>query len=737
MRDEAEKRIGHLYPKVKITAQMASDRPDLEEYVGQELTVIAWLWARTIPSPNPACAGAQVPLFRDFWLSTRPNAKSWLHPVVDEDKKGYRLIVCRGEPPAKFDASTGTVNRKGGICLLTGVPMPFAHIRAEASAGRMRERLVAMVVDAGRERIYLSPAAQHEAAASLAEPTWRPGGEMPKKHRNFQPPVYGMNTFGDLFTPRQLAALGTFAELIEAARRSVLDDSGDSAPQDYSDAVATDLAFCLDKNTLTNCTQATWQANPDRLTQAYSRQALAMTWNYAEANPLSNAGGGFALTPISVGEVLERLPFPAPRGHVEQRDATAAASIVDSALACTDPPYYDNIAYAELSDFFYGWMRRAIGRVNPSLFSTLLTPKSQELVAAPYRHGGSKEAAKVFFEKGLGTAFSRMHRVHTHDYPLAVYYAFKQSETEDSGDDGAESGTASTGWETMLEGLIQAGFTITGTWPVRTELVANLKKNISALASSVVLTCRQRPDIAELTSRKEFLNALRRELPEALKNLQRGNIAPVDLAQAAIGPGMAVFTRYSKVVESDGSAMTVRAALGIINQVLDEVLAEQEGDFDPDTRWALAWFDQYGTSDGPYGVAETLSKAKNTAINGLVEAGVVTAAKGKVQLVARTELPDGWNPTTDKRLTVWETTQHLIRTLETKGEAEAAALLNKLGGIGEIARELAYRLYSICERKKWAEETLAYNSLVIAWPELSKLALAERTRTVQTQHGMF
>ncbi len=615
--------------------------------------------------------------------------------------------------------------------------MPFAHIRAEASAGRMRERLVAMVVDTGRERISLSPTADHEAIVTLAEPTWRPDGEMPKKHRNFQPPVYGMNTFADLFTARQLAALGTLAELVEAARRRVYEDSGNSALHDYADAVATYLAFCLDKNTLTNCTQATWQANPDRLTQAFSRQALAMTWNYAEANPLSNAGGGFALTPISVGEVLERLPVPSPQGYVEQRDATALTSIVDSALACTDPPYYDNIAYAELSDFFYGWMRRAIGRVYPSLFSTVQTPKSQELVAAPYRHGGSKAAAKAFFEKGLGTTFSRMHTFQTHDYPLAVYYAFKQSETQDSDDHEAESSTASTGWETMLEGLIQAGFTITGTWPVRTELVANLKKNISALASSILLTCRRRPDAAALATRKEFLNALRRELPEPLKGLQHGNIAPVDLAQATIGPGMAVFTRYAKVIESDGSPMTVRTALGIINQVLDEVLAEQEGEFDADTRWALAWFEQFGVQEGAFGEAETLSKAKNTAINGLVEAGVVKARAGKVQLLSRAELPEDWNPTTDKRLTVWETTQHLIRTLETKGEPAAAALLNKLGGIGETARDLAYRLYSICERKKWADEALAYNSLVIAWPELSKLARAERVSPSAAQGQLF
>ena len=463
-----------------------------------------------------------------------------------------------------------------------------------------------------------------------------------------------------------------------------------------------------------------------------------MTWNYAEANPLSDAGGGFALTPISVGEVLDRLPLNVVCGHVEQRDATAQSSVVEYALACTDPPYYDNIAYAELSDFFYGWMRRAIGRIYPSEFSTMETPKAQELVAAPYRHGGSKDAAKRFFEDGLATVFTRLCRLHAKDYPLPIYYAFKQTESDSSdSEDYGDPATASTGWETMLEGLIRAGFEITGTWPVRSELIANLKKNISALASSIVLVCRQRSHAAPLATRREFLNILKRELPDALKKLQHGNIAPVDLAQSAIGPGMAVFSRYARVIESDGSAMSVRTALGIINQVLDEVLAEQEGDFDADTRWALAWFEQFGTQEEAFGVAETLSKAKNTAVNGLVEAGIIKAKSGKVQLVSRAELPDTWDPTTDKRLTAWETAQHLIRTLETKGEGEAAKLLNRLGGVGETARDLAYRLYSICERKKWADEALAYNSLVIAWPELAKLATASQSRPREEQQSMF
>jgi putative DNA methylase len=465
-------------------------------------------------------------------------------------------------------------------------------------------------------------------------------------------------------------------------------------------------------------------------------------------------------------------------------------------MISTDPPYYDNIGYADLSDFFYVWLRRSLKNVYPSLFATALTPKAQELIASPYRHDGDRHRAQEFFESGLGKAFARMHEAHAPDYPLTVYYAFKQSETDEddlvvqaaslhragaagpAAPQAAQAASlhrvsaagpaapqaapprASTGWETMLAGLIRSGFSITGTWPMRTERTArSVGLRTNALASSIVLVCRPRPAEARLATRKEFISALRQELPEALKNLQHGNIAPVDLAQSAIGPGMAVFTRYSKVIESDGSPMTVRTALGIINQVLDEVLAEQEGDFDADTRWALAWFEQFGMEEGPFGVAETLSKAKNTAINGLVEAGIVNSRGGKVRLLRRDELlgarasrpqakaaakmaalpaaPPEWDPATDTRLTVWETTQHLIRTLETKGEKDAAALLNKLGGLGETARELAYRLYSICERKRWADEALAYNSLVIAWPELTKLALAMRNRPNATQQELF
>lgn len=749
MRDEAEKRIGHLYPKVEVTAEMAKDRPDMLPYVGQQLTVIAWLWARTVASPNPACGGAHVPLVRSFCLSQKKGNEAFVEPIRATDGKSFKFNVCVGERQPDPNRAQGTVTRKGGVCFLSGVPMPFAHIREEAKAGRMEFRLMAIAAIGGRGRVFLPPNDAHDAVARNIPTSWKPDGEMPKKHRNFQAPVYGMNTFGDLFSPRQLLSLNTFSELIASVRTKVESDAlgilkSKAAASEYAAAIATYLAIAIDKAADYWTTLCFWHngAAHLKIVNTFGRQAIPMSWDYAEANPFSESSGHFFRFVTLISEVLDICVPASGSGVVRQLDAKALSSVTSEAVVSTDPPYYDNINYADLSDFFYVWLRRALQAIHPDLFSTVLTPKAQELIAAPHRFDGDREKAKDFFEDGLRNVFKEMRSIQSQASPLTVFYAFKQSEVEDddSGDDSddAESATpTSTGWETMLEGLVRSGFCICGTWPMRTELVGNLKKNISALASSIVLVCRPRSDNASLATRKEFITALRRELPEALRNLQRGNIAPVDLAQAAIGPGMAVFTRYAKVLESDGSPMTVRTALGLINQSLDEVLAEQEGEFDGDTRWALAWFEQFGMDDGPFGDAETLSKAKNTAVNGLEEAGIITARAGKVRLVKRDELPLDWNPATDKRLTVWEVTQHLIHRLDQKGETGAAELVAQLGGIAEISRDLAYRLYSTCERKKWAQEALAYNSLVVAWPELAKLARATQPRPTSTQQELF
>jgi putative DNA methylase len=741
MRREAEKKLGRLYPTAKITADMVRDRPDLQEYVGKDLTVIAWLWARTVQSPNPAAGGAFVPLVRSFWLSTGKGKEVYVLPIIDRATNTYQFKVMVGPPPDDFNPSVGTVNRSGATCLLTNAPIPFDHVRIHGKDDRLGTRLLGVVAEGRRGRIYLPPISEHEQIAhSVTCDSDILDSALPVQALGFRVQNYGMTKHSQLFSQRQLHALDSFANLVREARQKVFEASHDDSA--YANAVATYLAFAVGRGADKWASLTIWNSVGEKIEHVFGRNALSMTWDYPEGNIFSDSTGNWESGVEWVAKAVAAVPTKTLPGHAEQKPAQ---QISDSHryMFSTDPPYYDNVPYADLSDFFYVWLRRCLQPFYPDLLGTVLVPKADELVAEPFRHGG-REKAMLFFEQGMRQVFERVRATTRPDFPATIYYAFKQAESngQDDGDSSDAYGNAgsrsSTGWETFLQGLLDAGWQICGTWPLRTERAARLRGQLSnALASSIVLVCRPRPAEATITSRNGFLHELRRELPESLRNLQHSNIAPVDLAQAAIGPGMAIFTRYEKIVESDGSSMTVRTALGIINQVLDEVLAEQEGEFDNDTRWALAWFEQFGTQEEAYGVAETLSTAKNTAITRLVEAGIVKAKSGRVQLISRAELPESWDPTSDKRLTAWEITQHLIRTLETEGEAKAAALLNKLGSTSESARDLAYRLYSICERKKWADEALAYNSLVIAWPEISKLALSSRNRQTSTQHNLF
>ncbi len=727
MRDEAQKRIGHLYPKVRLPREQG----------GGEATVIAWLWARTVKCPNPAC-GARMPLVRSFALSTKKGREAWVEPVVERSTTPPTITF---HARSGGGAPEGTVNRRGAVCLACRTPVPFEHVRAEGRAGRMGQHLMSVVAEGQRRRLYLSPTDDQVRAASAATPSWRPNGELPKKHRNFQTPAYGMPSIGDLFTPRQLVALTTFSDLVEEAREKVLEDAraagladdhscidqGGAGAQAYADAVATYLGLAASRSSNTHCTIAIWSPSRDQSINAFGRQAILMTWDFPEVNPF---GGGAGDLEIVFGSIEKTLQAVHPRvpAVVRQLDVVQMLGAAGSCLVCTDPPYYDNIAYADLSDFFYVWLRRSLGRMYPQLFSTLLVPKAQELVATPYRFNGDKRKAQNFFEEGLGKAFGRMREKQHPDYPLTLYYAFKQAESDGQvGDTLAVPITpVSTGWETMLEGLLRAGFQITGTWPMRTERDQGLKTGDNVLASSIVLVCRPRPTDAPLTTRRDFLNALKRELPDALKALQHGNIAPVDLPQATIGPGMAIYSRYSKVVESDGSRMSVRTALALINQALDEVLSEQEGEYDAETRFAISWFEQHGTSEGSFGDADNMARARNTSVGGLRDSGLVEARGGKVRLLRRDELPDAWDPNRDTRLTVWETTQHMIRALDKQGEEGAAAILRRVLSYGDVARDLAYRLYVVCERKGWAQEALAYNGLVVAWPSIMARAYESR-----------
>jgi putative DNA methylase len=618
----------------------------------------------------------------------------------------------------------------------------------------MGAQMMAIVAEGKGGRSYVSPSDEQARIARSAQARWKPEERVTTpSHDVDRLPMYGMFMWGDAFTQRQLVALTTFSDLVGEARERVLaharranlrDDEmplneGGTGALAYADAVAMYLAFAVDRLVESSCTLARWQSTGDKVAGALARQALAMLWDFAEVNPFSGSTRNFLDAVEWVAECFETLSsLPIP-GTAKQQDATAEIQTPLHPLISTDPPYYDNIGYADLSDFFYIWLRRTMGKSYPDLFPTLLAPKVQELVATPYRFGGDRKKAETFFEEGLGEAFARMREAANPVYPLTVYYAFKQAESAEDQEDKQGSNAllkASTGWETMLEGLIKAGFRISGTWPMRTERSARTNSlEANALASSIVLVCRPRAVDAALTSRGEFLRALKRELPAALKDLQRGNIAPVDLAQAAIGPGMAVFSRYSKVLEADGSPMRVRTSLQLINQTLDEVLAEQEGEYDGETRWAVAWFEQYGMDEGPYGVAETLSKAKNTAVERLAEAGILVARGGKVRLLRRNELADEWNPARQSRLTVWEVTQRLISALRAQGNAGAAAVMDGVGHLGEMARDLAYRLYTTCGRKGWAQEALDYNTLVVEWLDLAGQA-AQQTDIVQVRFGV-
>jgi putative DNA methylase len=726
MRDEAESRIGRIYPKVAVTAEMAKNRPDLRPYIGRSLTVIAWLWARTVKSPNPAFAQVDVPLASTFMLSTKAGKEAFVLPVIED--RGYRFTVAIGKPKDADAARSGTKLARGPNfkCIMSGSPMAGEYIKGEGKAGRMGARLMAIVAEGDRERIYLAPTPEHEAACETTA-EWKPEVTISGSTQYLGVKPYGMDRFDQLFTPRQLVALTSFSDLTKEASERVKRDAtaagvsddgkalsaGGTGASAYADAVATYLAFAVSKAADRNSSLCFWESPMNRLRGTFGRQVLPMVWDYAETNPFAGAGGDIYGTAHSLCEVLDNF-FSGVSAFAEQSDARSQSLSVAKVVS-TDPPYYDNVPYADLSDFFYVWLRRSLRGVFPDLFATLAVPKTGELVAFAYRHDG-KAGAEAFFLDGMTEAMHRLAEQGHPAFPVTIYYAFKQAESSDV------DGTASTGWETFLEAVIRAGFAITGTWPIRTELTVAIKRNLSALASSIVLVCRKRAADAPAATRREFVTALKAELPVALAHLQRGNIAPVDLAQAAIGPGMAVYTRYPAVLDAEGSSLTVREALALINQTLDEALAQQEGDFDADSRWALVWFEQSGFDEGEYGLAEQLSKSKNTSVSGMVDAGILESKQGKVRLLRPEELPADWDPATDPRLTAWEIVHHLIRVLGSGGEGAAAELVAKLGAKAEVGRELAYRLYILCERKKRAGEALAYNGLVQSWPEIARLA---------------
>jgi putative DNA methylase len=721
-RERAEERIGHLYPRAKL--------PD-----GSEATVLAWIWARTVTCPNPAC-GVETPLVRSWWLGKKKGKEAYVIPVVIQDDvapSGMRVSYTigrqlMGEPTPKND---GTVGRTGATCVACAATIELKYIRSEGRARRIGAELMAIVAEGKRQRIYLDPSREHIEAADVPLPNNVPEGRLAYMPRDIKAATYGMTTFADLFTNRQLATLLTFSDIVADAREIVLLDAiasgmdrgarlaeGGSGAEAYADAVATYLAICVDRITDRHSRITTWDASPskEQVRGVFARQAIPMAWDFAEGNPFASTSGGIEDSHAIVGRALDLMPA---RGRAKVLQANAASAAHQSAVIATDPPYYGNIIYSDLSDFFYVWLRRSLKDVYPLLFSTLLVPRAEELVANPYRHQTEDEASR-HFEDGFEQVFRQARAMASESFPVTVYYAFKQAELE-------SEGVLSTGWATLLEGMIRAGWTITATWPIRSELSNRmLASGKNALASSIVLALRPRHETAAATNRRGFLASLKAELPRALADMQQGAIAPVDLAQATIGPGMAVFTRYARVVESDGSPMSVRTALALINQALDEVLAEQDGDLDADSRFCLKWYTQYGWSRQPFGEADVLARAVNTAVDGLARAGVLTSREGKVALTRPAALPSKWNPATDDRISIWEVTCHLARSLANVGIDDAARLMAAASARIDLdaVQLLAYRLYELAQNKD-PDDALLFNALGTSWADLSA---ASRTK---------
>ena len=727
MREEAQKRIGHLYPQVEITADMALERPDLREYVGKKLTVIAWLWARTVKSPNPAFAHVDVPLASTFVLSSKAGKEAWVEPVVDGDS--YRFTVRMGKPPEAAKSGTKVGARGANFrCLVSGAAISAPYVKEQGLSGKMEARLMAIVVEGTRGRVYLSPLPLHEDIARQAKPTWKPSLALPDDPRNFWTVHYGLTTYGDLFTPRQLVALTTFSDLVQEAiarchqdalAAGMADDglgleAGGTGAQAYAEAVGVYLAFAVDKVADRNSSLCSWATLREHARNTFGRQALPMTWDFSESNPLSNSSGNFDGGIESIYTLL--LLLGAHNKGMVFQSAAQTQSLSTKKVISTDPPYYDNIGYADLSDFFYVWMRRTLRFIFPSLYKTMLVPKSEELVATPYRHNG-KDAAEKFFLQGMSQSIVNIYNQISPAFPITIYYAFKQSETK------VDEGTTSTGWETFLSAIITSGFSITGTWPMRTELTRRMVgSGTNALASSIVLVCRKRPDDAPSIGRREFMRELNEVLPVAFEEMTRGGVnspvAPVDLSQAIIGPGMAVFSKYKAVLEADGSPMSVKTALRIINRFFGE-----DDDFDNDTMFCLDWFAANGWAAGKFGEADVLARAKGTSAAGLAQAGVAESGGGEVRLLRWQEMPDGWDPVHDARKPVWESLHQLIRHLNLHGEGAAGALLARCGTQTGAIRALAYRLYTLCERKGWADDARAYNELVVAWSDIEQASL--------------
>ena len=722
MREKAFERIGHLYPPVNLPT----------EHGGDEAKVIAWIWARTVPSPDPAFSGIDVPIASSFLLSAKKGKEVFIEPVIDRKAKTITYRIVYGGTPEQHDkAKSGTKAQRGAhfTCLLSGSAIEPDYVKTCGRKGDMRTHLIAIVAEANRRRVYIAPSNIQEQIAFKIDRPKISDINLPEKALGYSIQSYGVKTYGDLFTDRQLVALNTFSDLLHEAREQIEKDAlakgfssdqtplrdGGTSAKAYAEAVSVYLTFAINRMSNTLCTFSRWTPNREQTVTGFARQAIPMTWDFPEVNPFANAAGDYGVSVAGVVKGLEPITINS-NGKCIQHDAQTV-NYAPNTVISTDPPYYDNIGYADLSDFFFTWMKPALKSVYPDLFGLLATPKAEELIATPFRHDG-RDTAEKFFLGGMGKAIKNMANRASDAIPATIYYAFKQSEIE-------QEGISSTGWATFLEAVISAGYAIVATWPMRTEM-ANRMRGIgfNALANSVVLVCRKRQESAEEITRAEFIRALKRELPLAIKNLQTANVSAADMPQSAIGPGIGIFSRYKAVREANDEKMTVKSALQLINAELDEFLNDLHGDFDPDTRFATTWFEQHGADKGEYGAADNLARARGISVESVKHAGIVDSSDGKVRILKRNELDPEWNPETDTHLTIWECCQHLIRVLEKEGEQAAAELLKKMGSANaEQVKDLAYYLYDVCAKKRQdAKEATAYNGLIAVWSELTNLS---------------
>lgn len=736
MREKASERIGHLYPQVDLP----------KEYGGGEATVIAWIWARTVPSPDPAFSDVQVPLISSFVLSSKQGQEVWIQPIVDRHAKTISYRVRQGGTKTELAyASMGTTagKRQAFRCLMSDAALPYDHIRQAGKAGKMGQALVAIVAEGKRGRVFVAPVSEHVKVAQSAKPDWKPETTFDPNALGFRVGGYGMETFGDLFTDRQLVALTTLSGLVHDARAQAEADAlaaglssdevplrdGGSGAKAYAEAVSVYLGFGVSRLSDIQNSLCRWESSKTQVRNLFGRQAISMLWDFGENNLFANSAGDFRTSLGSIVKVIERF-YPQADGSERNHDAQTV-NYPKGTVISTDPPYYDNIGYADLSDFFFCWMKPALRPVYPELFGTLATPKADELIAAPFRQGG-RQAAEAFFLNGMRIAIANMARQSSDHFPACIYYAFKQSEV-------VQEGISSTGWATFLQAVLDAGYSVVSTWPIRTELANRMRgQESNALANSVVLVCRKKEATAEIITRAEFIRGLKRELPSAIAELQAANIAPADMPQSAIGPGMGVFSRYKAVLESDDSPMSVKTALQLINRELDEYLGGIQGEFDADTRFAITWFEQNGNGKGDYGVADNLARARGISVESVKHAGIVESAAGKVRILARDELDGDWDPEDDRHLTVWECLQHLVRQHEKDGIShDTAVLLKKINTHAEAVKDLAYCLYDIsANKRKDAKEATAYNALIADWAELTRQAAAIHDTSGNRQMNM-